>query len=151
MRKDIQSSSGTFFDLYENLLQINGMNCTDLKRRLDQISPDLVTVRALQRYRDRSRMPDYYTASKILDAFQIKYTETELNRLIHADREENDYHEHLYVRKTIRLRVRKLSDKYVEENIIKNQLYLRVEKLTGSQKKFSDYVEQLIKKDIDEH
>ncbi len=109
-----------------------------------------VTVRTAQRYIKGDYVPEFEQARKIMDAMKVDISDEELRRVV----KESDatFRKKMKLEHTLTLKVRNLSDKYKTDEEILKALDERFHKSQDGQKpRFSSYIEELIKADIDRH
>ena len=144
--------ANNFFDLYRLGLSRKGWSCSELSRQM-QNNGYMISERSLQRYKRGETLPSILSAEEIFKTLEIEMSREYLRGLLSEQIPEFDmgYEKNRYLSKSLRLRIRSLSNQISDEGQIMIALQKRIaETQRGDNPSFTKYIENLVQKDIDE-
>lgn len=151
--KEMGMPKRSFFDLYEQGLTAKKMKCTDLWRAMGGENAP-VTPRTLQRYYRRLQRPEFPVAKKIFAVLNPSLSDQKIaESLKGASREKNyKFSDGQYLKKDIRIRYDRLSDKTNDPNEIMQMIASRMIDTQGlDHPNLNHYLTDLIREDLDHH
>lgn len=151
--KEMGMPKRSFFDLYEQGLAENKMKCTDLWRAMGGESAP-VTPRTLQRYYRRLQRPGFSVAKQIFAVLDPSLSDQKIADSLNGASKEKNYKfsDEQYLRKEIRIRYDRLSDKTDDPNEIMQMIVSRMIDTQGLEHpNLNHYLTDLIREDLDHH